>query len=241
MSQYAKSETPCPPRKSNSGCVAVIPGPNLTYQSTVSSEPPNRAGRDLTWGRLSSTGRTANWRGIWNCDLKRPGAPLTARKRRARTIDEEACAAVPTRHARISFQSPGRGLAADAAHGVRRIGGFGHVVAAVDDLAVVAIAGELGDRIAGNFDFDCAAAAGDPHRFDLDVRLTFRHRFPRPFGRKRCRSPAHLQRTVVSRRSIPRLAGFWIVNAPGPRFRRARGSSISRRTIATFISSCRDI
>jgi hypothetical protein len=37
--------------------------------------------------------------------------------------------------------------------------------AAMDDLAIVTRAVELGDRFAGNFDFDCAAAAGASHRF----------------------------------------------------------------------------
>jgi hypothetical protein len=35
----------------------------------------------------------------------------------------------------------------------------------VDDLAIVAMTVERGHRFAGNFDFDCAAAAGDSHRF----------------------------------------------------------------------------
>ncbi len=80
-------------------------------------------------------------------------------------FDEEARSAVATENARISFQSPGRRLAADDAHGVRRIDGFRHVSAAVDDLAIVTMAVELDDRFAGNFDFDCAAAAGHSHRF----------------------------------------------------------------------------
>ena len=80
-------------------------------------------------------------------------------------VDEQARAAVATENARVSFQSKGRGLAADDAHGVGRIDGFGHVSAAVDDLAIVTMAVELCDRFAGNFDFDRAAAAGDCHRF----------------------------------------------------------------------------
>jgi hypothetical protein len=80
-------------------------------------------------------------------------------------LDEEARSAVATENTRISFQGPGRRLAADDAHGVGRIDGFGHVSAAVDDLAIVTMAVKLGDRFAGNFDFDRAAAAGDSHRF----------------------------------------------------------------------------
>jgi hypothetical protein len=66
---------------------------------------------------------------------------------------------------RISFRSPVRRLVADDAHGACRIDGFGHVGATMDDLAIVTMAVELGDRFAGNFDFDRAAAAGDSHRF----------------------------------------------------------------------------
>ena len=40
-------------------------------------------------------------------------------------VDEEARPAVATGHARISFQGPGRRLAADDAHGVGGIDGFG--------------------------------------------------------------------------------------------------------------------
>jgi hypothetical protein len=80
-------------------------------------------------------------------------------------FDEEARSAVATENARVSFQSKGRGLAADDAHGVGRIDGFGHVSAAVDDLAIVTMAVELCDRFAGNFDFDRAAAAGHSYRF----------------------------------------------------------------------------
>jgi hypothetical protein len=72
-------------------------------------------------------------------------------------VDEEARATVAARHARISFQCPGRRLAPDDTHGICGIEGFGHVSAAVDDLAIVTRAVELGDRFAGNFDFDLAA------------------------------------------------------------------------------------
>ena len=80
-------------------------------------------------------------------------------------IDEEARATVATSNARISFQGPGRRIATDDTHGACRINGFGHVSAAMDDLAVVAMAVELGDRFTGNFDFDGAAAAGSSYRF----------------------------------------------------------------------------
>jgi hypothetical protein len=83
--------------------------------------------------------------------------------------DEEARPAVATGHARISFQGPGRRLAADDAHAIRPIDGFGHVSRAVDDLTVVAMAVALGDRLPENFDFDCAAGAGDAHRFGHGV------------------------------------------------------------------------
>ena len=43
-------------------------------------------------------------------------------------VDEEARSAVATENARIPFQGPGRRLAADDAHGVCRIDGFGHVM-----------------------------------------------------------------------------------------------------------------
>jgi hypothetical protein len=48
-------------------------------------------------------------------------------------VDEEARAAVAAENAGISFQKKGRGLTADDAEGVRRIAGFWHVGAAVDD------------------------------------------------------------------------------------------------------------
>jgi hypothetical protein len=82
-----------------------------------------------------------------------------------RDIDEEARAAVATKNARISYQSPGRRIAPDDAHGTRHMDRFGHVSGAVDDLAIVTMAVELGDRFAGNFDFDGAAAAGGSYRF----------------------------------------------------------------------------
>ena len=61
-------------------------------------------------------------------------------------IDEEARATVATSNARISFQSPGRRIATDD---TRLPIGFGHVSAAMDDLAIVTMAVELGDRFAG--------------------------------------------------------------------------------------------
>jgi hypothetical protein len=100
--------------------------------------------------------------------LKTPGREEVAidpPELQSQDIDEEARPAAATENARVSFQSKGRGLAAGDAHGVRRIDGFGHVGGAVDDLAIVAMAVELGDRFAGNFDFDRAAAAGHSHRF----------------------------------------------------------------------------
>jgi hypothetical protein len=91
-------------------------------------------------------------------------------------IDEKAGAAVAAEKSWISFQSPGRRLAADDTHGVCSIDGFGHVSAAVDDLAIVRMAVELGDRFAGNFDFDCAAAACDSHRFGHGFGFPLRER-----------------------------------------------------------------
>jgi hypothetical protein len=100
--------------------------------------------------------------------LKTPGRKEVAvepPEPQSQHIDEEARSTVATENARISFQSKGRRLATDDAHGVCRVDGFGHVGAAVDDLAIVTMAVELGDRFAGNFDFDRAAAAGYSHRF----------------------------------------------------------------------------
>jgi hypothetical protein len=87
--------------------------------------------------------------------LKTPGrkeGAVDPSEPQSQHFDEEARPTVATENARISFQSPGRWLPADDTHGVRRIDGFGHVGAAVDDLAIVTMAVELGDRFAGNFD-----------------------------------------------------------------------------------------
>jgi hypothetical protein len=100
--------------------------------------------------------------------LKTPGrkeGAVDPSEPQSQHFDEEARPTVATENARISFQSPGRRLPADDTHGVRRIDGFGHVGAAVDDLAIVTMAVELGDRFAGNFDSDRAAAAGASHCF----------------------------------------------------------------------------
>ena len=65
-------------------------------------------------------------------------------------VDEEARSAVAAENAGVSFQSKGRGLAADDADGVGRVDGFGHVSRAVDDLAIVAVTKELGDWLGSN-------------------------------------------------------------------------------------------
>ena len=107
---------------------------------------------------------------------------MEVRATAANVVQLMGAAAASEEAAAIAGQGRSRRFAADDADGVRRIEGFGCLSRAVDDLAIVAMAEELGDRLPGNFDFDRAAAAGRSHRFGHGFR--FRSRRPRPGVRR---------------------------------------------------------
>ena len=108
---------------------------------------------------------------------------MTPRSLRARTSIKRRVPQSRQKTRGFRFKSKGRGLAADDDGGVRRIDGFGHVSRAVDDLAILAMALELGDRSGGNFDFDCAAAAGCSRCFGHGLVSSLAGAALAPFGR----------------------------------------------------------
>lgn len=89
--------------------------------------------------------------------------PVDAPQAPRHDIDEEARAAFAASDAGVALQFPIRRVAAHDLDRVSGIDGFRRIGPAVDDLAIVAMAVELDDRLSCDFDLGHSAAALNFH------------------------------------------------------------------------------
>ena len=143
----------------------------LPVHRFVRAAKPSRARLEV---RSSSTiGRTANWHCIWKVGLNSPGSrgSHSPRAPQRQDVDEQPRSAIAAGKTRGPLQPPDHRLAANDAHGLRRIDRLRRIGAAVNGLAIVTMTEHLGDRFRRDFDRDGPAAALDCHH-----RATFRRR-----------------------------------------------------------------